>query len=54
MKIKIITNSGYKYSGEKLSENNLFIEIEDERQGKISIPLVNISLIKNLEGVKND
>ena len=46
MKVKIITNSGYKYSGEKISEDNIFVEIDDERQGKIKVPLANISFMK--------
>lgn len=49
MKIKIMTNSGFKYLGRKISEDNIYIEIEDERQGIIKIPLVNISFMKNLE-----
>jgi len=48
MKIKILTNSGYKYLGEKISESNLFIEINDEYQGVIKIPLANISFIKEV------
>lgn len=46
MKIKIITNTGYKYSGKLIEENDKFIILEDLREGEISVPLVNISLIK--------
>jgi len=49
MKIKIITNSGFKYSGKKISETNLFIEIDDESQGIIKVPLANISFMKELD-----
>lgn len=49
MKIKILTNSGFKYFGDKISEDNLFIEIDDEKQGIIKIPLVNISFMKEVE-----
>ena len=48
-RIKIITNSGYKYEGELISQDNLFIELKDDRQGVIKVPLSNISLIKELE-----
>jgi hypothetical protein len=46
---KIITNSGYKYEGVVISQDAIYIELNDDRQGKIKIPLVNISLIKELE-----
>ena len=49
MKIKVITNSGFKYEGEKISQDNTYIKIKDSREGIILIPLSNISLIKNLE-----
>jgi hypothetical protein len=49
MKVKIITNSGYKYFGEKISENTIFIEIIDEKEGKIKVPLVNISFMKEVK-----
>ena len=45
-KIKIITNTGYKYSGELVEENEKFIVLVDIREGEISIPLVNISFVK--------
>jgi hypothetical protein len=45
---KIITNSGYKYEGVIISQDNTFIELNDDRQGIIKIPLVNISLMKEL------
>jgi small nuclear ribonucleoprotein (snRNP)-like protein len=47
-RIKIITNSGFKYEGELISEDNIFLEIMDNKQGKIKIPLVNISIIKEI------
>lgn len=46
MKVKIITNSGFKYYGELISQDNLFVKINDERQGEIKIPLANISFMK--------
>ena len=49
MRIKIITNSGFKYTGEKISDSKIYIKMRDERQGIIEIPYVNISFIKNLE-----
>lgn len=49
MIIKILTNSGYKYSGERLSEDDKFIEINDDKQGVIKVPLLNISFMKELE-----
>jgi len=52
MKIKIITNSGYKYSGKKISETALFVEIDDDSQGIIKVPLANISFLKELEEVQ--
>ena len=48
MRIKILTNSGFKYLGEKVSEDNIFVEINDDRQGVIKIPLANISFMKEL------
>lgn len=47
-RIKIITNSGFKYEGELISEDNNFIEMIDDRQGKIKIPLLNISFMKEV------
>jgi hypothetical protein len=52
MKIKIITNTGYKYSGELIEESEKFIILNDLREGEISVPLCNISLIKK-EGDSN-
>ena len=46
MRIKILTNSGYKYIGEKISESPIFIEIDDISQGIIKVPLANISFMK--------
>jgi hypothetical protein len=48
-RIKIITNSGYKYEGEIIKQDKTFIQIKDDRQGIISIPLYNISFMKELE-----
>jgi len=48
-RIKVITNSGYKYEGELISQDETFIELRDDRQGLIKVPLVNISLMKELE-----
>ncbi len=49
MWIKIITNTGYKYSGELVEETEKFIILIDSKEGEISVPLVNISLIKRGE-----
>jgi hypothetical protein len=51
MKIKILTNSGFKYVGEKISEDASYVEIDDVSQGIIKVPLVNISFMKELEGL---
>ena len=48
MKIKVITNSGFKYEGNKVSQDNVYLKIDDDKEGIIEIPLSNISLIKNL------
>ena len=53
MEIKIITNTGYKYSGELVEETDKFIILIDIKEGKISVPLCNISLIKK-EGDTDD
>ena len=45
---KIITNSGFKYEGLIISQDNLFVEIKDDRQGIIKVPLCNISMMKEL------
>jgi len=47
-KIKIITNTGYKYSGELIEKNENFIVLIDVKEGEISIPLINISMIKDI------
>lgn len=44
--MKIITNSGFKYTGIFISQDNTFIELNDDRQGIIKIPLANISFLK--------
>ena len=48
MKILIITIKGYKYSGEKFSEDSVFIELEDSKVGRIKVPISNISYLKEL------
>lgn len=47
-RIKILTNAGYRYEGVVISEDKSFIELNDDRQGKIKIPLCNISFIQEL------
>ncbi|MCM8786837.1 MAG: hypothetical protein NC935_02155 [Candidatus Omnitrophica bacterium] len=47
-RIKILTNSGYKYEGRFISQDKFFIEIDDDKQGIIKVPLANISLIKEV------
>ncbi|GEM_PF-5045632 len=50
-RIKIITNSGFKYFGEEISRDESFIEIRDVRCGLIKIPIINISFLQ--EEIKN-
>ena len=45
---KIITNSGFKYCGEVISKSDVFIELIDDHEGKIKIPIVNISFMKEM------
>lgn len=47
-KIKIITNSGFVYKGELIEKNSNFAIIIDEKEGRIEVPLVNISLLKEV------
>lgn len=47
-RIKILTNSGYKYEGVLISQDKTFIELNDDRQGIIKVPLANISLVKEV------
>jgi len=47
-RIKILTNSGYKYLGELVEKNPLFVILIDDRQGKIEVPLANISLLQEV------
>lgn len=47
-RIKVITNSGYKYVGKLLEKNSLFLILEDDRLGRIEVPLANISLIQEV------
>ena len=49
-RIKVLTNSGFKYEGDFIEENPTFIILIDDKQGKIKIPLVNVSLIKEVIG----
>ena len=46
--VKVLTNSGYKYYGILISEDSNFIEIQDERQGLIKVPLANISFLQEV------
>jgi len=47
-KIKIITIQGFKYCGFLISQDSVFIEIEDQREGLIKIPLSNISFLQEV------
>ena len=47
-RVKILTNSGYKYYGLLISQDNVFVEINDERQGIIKIPLANVSFMQEV------
>jgi hypothetical protein len=47
-KILLITTAGYRYSGEVIEEKEHFIVIEDVKEGQISIPIVNISFMKEI------
>ena len=49
-RIKILTNSGFKYHGLEISRDDIFIEILDDRIGKIKIPISNISFLKEEGG----
>lgn len=53
IRIKILTNSGYKYLGELVEKNPLFVILIDDRQGKIEVPLVNISLLQDENEIQN-
>jgi len=48
-RIKILTNSGYKYLGLLVEKNNSFVILIDDFQGKIEVPLVNISFLKEVD-----
>lgn len=48
IRIKILTNSGYKYLGQLIEKNSLFVVMVDDRQGRIEIPLANISLLQEV------
>jgi len=47
-RFKILTNSGFKYSGTLIEQDSLWVVLNDDRQGKIQIPLVNISFMEEL------
>jgi len=49
VRIKILTNSGYKYLGALIEKNSLFVIMIDDRQGKIEVPLANISLLQEVD-----
>ena len=48
IRIKILTNSGYKYLGKLIENNSSFGVLVDDRQGKIEVPLVNISFMQEV------
>ena len=48
--VKILTNSGYKYFGELIEKNSSFVILIDKREGKIEVPLANISLLQEVNG----
>lgn len=48
-RIKILTNSGYKYVGILVEKNSSFVVLIDDKEGKIEIPLNNISFLKEVE-----
>ena len=47
-RIKVITNSGYKYLGTLIEKNSLFVILIDDHLGKIEVPLANISLLQEV------
>lgn len=47
-RIKILTNSGFKYLGLLVSQDAAFVEILDDRQGLIKVPLANISFMQEV------
>jgi hypothetical protein len=47
-RVKILTNSGFKYYGVLIKEDSLFVTIIDERQGQIKVPLANISFMQEV------
>ncbi len=48
-RVKILTNSGYKYSGILIEKNSLFVILVDDKQGRIEVPLANISLLQEVK-----
>jgi len=49
MLIKLKTNAGFNYSGELVEENKEYIILVDIKEGKIQIPISNISFLKKEE-----
>jgi len=47
-RIKVMTNSGYKYLGKLIEKNSLFVILIDDRLGRIEVPLANISLLQEV------
>jgi len=47
--IKVITNSGFRYSGPIIKDDTEYLTIKDKFEGNISIPKKNISFIKEVE-----
>jgi len=47
-RIKILTNAGYRYLGKFISQDSAFVELCDDIQGIIKIPLANISLLQEV------
>lgn len=47
-RVKILTNSGYKYLGLLIEKNSTFVVLIDDKLGKIEVPLSNISLLQEV------
>lgn len=47
-RIKVLTNSGYVYRGLLIEKNISFVVMIDDKQGRIEVPLANISLLQEL------
>lgn len=48
-RIKILTVSGFKYTGLQVSQDSVFIEIQDDRQGLIKVPISTISFLQEVQ-----